>query len=61
MKGRELKAIREQLELTQAEFARELGVTPNSVARWERGEMNIRGPVERLARLLLELKRKKQR
>jgi transcriptional regulator with XRE-family HTH domain len=35
--GAELKRIRLRLGLTQTELARELGVTRNSVTRWETG------------------------
>mgnify|MGYP000995030686 CR=1 FL=1 len=35
--GIEVRAIREALGDTQAQFARRLGVTPESVSRWERG------------------------
>jgi transcriptional regulator with XRE-family HTH domain len=38
--------------LTQAGLAEQLGVAPNSVARWERNEMRITEPVARFARLL---------
>ncbi|HYG76349.1 MAG TPA: helix-turn-helix domain-containing protein [Planctomycetota bacterium] len=43
MTGKELRSIRDRLQLTQEKLARNLGVTPNTVARWERGEMTI-GP-----------------
>ena len=32
-----MKAIRLELELTQEEFAKHLGASTNTVARWERG------------------------
>lgn len=41
MTGKELKEKRNELELTQEQLASELGVTANTVARWERGEMKI--------------------
>lgn len=37
----ELKAKRLSLNLSQGELAKALGVSVNTVARWERGEMNI--------------------
>jgi transcriptional regulator with XRE-family HTH domain len=52
MTGEELKAIREELGWTQSQMADELGVTPNTVARWERGEMEIFEPAARLAMIL---------
>lgn len=48
VKGSELRKIRKRLNLTQAALAREVGVTTTTVARWERGERSIRGPVARL-------------
>jgi transcriptional regulator with XRE-family HTH domain len=48
MKGKELRGIRERLKLTQVEFAERVGVTSNTVARWERDEMGIREPIARL-------------
>lgn len=55
MKGAELRAIRHQFGLTLMKFAPQLGIHWNTLARFERGEINISGPVEKLARLLLEL------
>ena len=48
MNGKELRAIRERMKLTQVEFAELVGVTSNTVARWERDEMGIREPTTRL-------------
>jgi transcriptional regulator with XRE-family HTH domain len=48
MKAEELRKIRERLGWTQAELAEAVGVAPNSVARWERGEMAIRESAARL-------------
>jgi DNA-binding transcriptional regulator YiaG len=55
MSGAELRAIRHQLGLTLQGFAPQLGIHWNTLARFERDEINISGPVEKLARLLLEL------
>ena len=41
MNGKELKEKRNELTLTQEQLAKELNVTSNTVARWERGEMKI--------------------
>ena len=62
MGGKELRAIRGRLKLTQAEFAELVGVSANTVARWERDEMTMR---QRKARLIqsidaAEKKRKKR-
>jgi predicted ATPase/DNA-binding CsgD family transcriptional regulator/DNA-binding XRE family transcriptional regulator len=40
----ELRERRQALHLSQADLGRMLGVTRNSVARWERGELPIRHP-----------------
>lgn len=48
MGGKELRKIRERLKLTQAEFAELVGVTSNTLARWERDEMAMREPTARL-------------
>jgi transcriptional regulator with XRE-family HTH domain len=41
MVGKELKEKRIELDFTQEQLANELGVTANTVARWERDEMKI--------------------
>lgn len=47
--GAALKSLRSRLGLTQAALAETVGVVPNTLARWERGEINIPGwAVERL-------------
>jgi DNA-binding transcriptional regulator YiaG len=52
MKGAELRRIRKRLGLTQKQMARLIGVAWNSVARWERDEMDMKTPTEKLIRLL---------
>lgn len=54
MTGRELRSIRQKLSLTQAALAEAIGVTSNTVARWERGEMGISEPAARLLEKLAE-------
>ena len=44
----QLRAIRQELGLTQAGLAEAIGVRPNTVARWERGEIGISEPTARL-------------
>lgn len=39
----DLKARRETLGLTQAQLADHLGIAPNTIARWERGEREPEG------------------
>ena len=46
MKGADIKRRREALQLTQAEFAYAIHVTPNTVARWERDEVPYPGMLE---------------
>jgi len=46
--GLQLHAIRQELALTQAALAEAIGVRPNTVARWERGEIGISEPTARL-------------
>jgi len=42
--GARLKRERESLGFSQSELARELSVSPNTIARWERGELKIEHP-----------------
>jgi transcriptional regulator with XRE-family HTH domain len=42
MTGKQLKRLRMLMGLTQKQLGAELGVTENSVARWERDEMKMR-------------------
>lgn len=48
MTGAEIRALREKLGWTQKALAEAVGVTSNTVARWERGEMAISEPAARL-------------
>ena len=41
----DIKTLREQLGLTQKALASAVGVQPNTVARWERGELRISAPM----------------
>ena len=41
MEASELKSLRSRLGLTQAALAEAVGVVPNTLARWERGELGI--------------------
>jgi transcriptional regulator with XRE-family HTH domain len=59
MKGPELRAIRKRLKITQAKLAELLGVTANTVARWEREEMGIREPMARLIQSIFAAERKR--
>ena len=48
MTGKKLSEIRGRLQWTQAQLGKAIGVTGNTVARWERGEMKISEPAARL-------------
>ena len=50
MDGKQLRAIRRRLGLSQAALAREVGVHSNTVARWEADEFPMRVSTERLIR-----------
>jgi DNA-binding transcriptional regulator YiaG len=61
MTGAELREIRQKLGLSQHKLAPQLGLHWNTLARFERGEINISGPVAILARLLLKLAEAEQK
>jgi DNA-binding transcriptional regulator YiaG len=42
--GAKLRKERERIGLSQLDLARKLSVSPNTVARWERGELKIEHP-----------------
>lgn len=52
MKGQELRRLRTRMKLTQEQLAEKLGVTENTVARWERDEVKISETAARLAKIL---------
>jgi transcriptional regulator with XRE-family HTH domain len=54
MDGAELRKLRTRLGFTQAELAGEVDVSPNTVARWERGVTPIPVAVAKLVGLLAE-------
>ena len=60
MSGKELLKIRKRLRWTQAQLAEAVGVSGNTIARWERDEIGIGGPATRLIpRILAEQKVKR--
>jgi len=61
MNGSELKRLRLAMGLTQVQLAKELGVTSNALARWERSERRIWEPVARLATFLSKTSTPKRR
>jgi DNA-binding transcriptional regulator YiaG len=51
LSGKELRFLRKQMDLTQAELGQSIGVSDQSVARWEKEQCEI-GPADALIRLL---------
>ena len=52
MTGAQIRDLRKRLGYTQARLAEELGVTANTVARYEREELRPSPPVLKLLKLL---------
>ena len=52
MTGIQIKELRKNLGYTQARLAEEVGLTPNTIARYERDELKPSPPVLKLLRLL---------
>jgi len=61
MTRNELKQIRSRLGVTQTQLAEQLGVTQNTVARWEMGARGIPEPTARLIERLAAEGRKAKR
>jgi len=61
MSGREVQRVRRLLSLTQRVFAERVGVTPNTVARWERDELTVGSTAAILIRLLGQLHKEGKR
>jgi len=51
-KGIEIKRIREELKITQANFAELMGVSVKTVEAWENGRNIPQGPAQRMLDLL---------
>lgn len=49
----ELKFIRIAMDETQGSLAKALGVSSQTVARWEKGQAEIPGPADRMLRVLM--------
>ena len=54
MNGKTLRIIRIHLDLTQEEMADKMGVTTNTIARWERDEVPINETAIKLALTFLD-------
>jgi putative transcriptional regulator len=52
MTGEQIKELRKSLGFTQARLAEEVGLTPNTIARYERDELKPSPPVLKLLKLL---------
>ena len=59
--GREVRRVRKALGLTQVEFAVRVGVTSNTVARWERAELTVGSTAAILIRLFGQLHREEEK
>ena len=60
MTGAQIKELRKSLGYTQAKLAEEVGVTPNTIARYERDELRPSPPVLKLLKLLGLLDRERK-
>ena len=60
MSGKELLKIRKRHRWTQAQLAEAVGVSGNTIARWERDEVGIGEPAARLVRRILAEQRVKR-
>lgn len=50
---KEIKFIRVAIDHTQSSLAKALGVTSQTVARWEKGQVEIPGPADRMLRVMV--------
>lgn len=48
--GKELRFLRKQMDLTQSDLGKFLGLSSQQVARWEKSESEISGPADLLVR-----------
>ena len=52
MTATQIKQLRKTIGYTQAKLAEEIGVTSNTIARYERGELKPSPPVMKLLKLV---------
>ena len=50
----DVKKVREQIGVTQEEFAAKLGISPRTIQHWEQGDRRPQGPARVLLTLLGE-------
>ena len=55
-----LRQLRRRLRLSQAKLAALVGVAPNTVARWERGELGMKPTTARLIQLVTAQRKPKK-
>ena len=55
LSGREIRFLRHELGLSQKTLGRWLEKSGQTIARWEKGKVNVDGPADRLLRVLYEL------
>ena len=53
LNGKDVRFLRKQLDMTQAKLARYVGLNPQQVARWEKGESDITDSASAILRLLV--------
>jgi DNA-binding XRE family transcriptional regulator len=53
--GKSVALAAKELKYSQTQMAAVMGVTSNTIARWERGVVRIPGPAVVLAKLMLEI------
>ncbi len=49
----EIRFLRTHLGFSSKDFAQFIGVTPETVTRWEKGSVNMKDPIEKLLRVLI--------
>ena len=52
LSGKEIRFLRHEMGLSQNRLATLLGVEEQSVARWEKGQVGVSGPADKMIRLL---------
>ncbi len=52
LSGKEIRFLRHQMDLTQSELARLFGTSAQQIARYEKQECDMPGPVDRILRVL---------
>ena len=52
LSGKEIRFLRQQMDLTQSELARLIGCDAQQIARYEKGQNRMPGPADRVLRML---------